>query len=235
MVPEMLLLKALREFNRKLWRRSFPFHFGLYLLIGTVALLLFSALLAIFAPRAIAGGTGAALRILYSATGILGAAMATLGAMGLLHRRISDPALRNYTVPGDIFKLLFFIVALGFLGAGTLLQPAGASGALALTRGLLTFDTGVQVSGLLTTGLILAALLVAYIPLTHMSHFVAKYFTCHSIRWDDLPSSKSDVLRRRISEYLTYKPTWAAAHIGADGKRTWTDIAAANPTVGAGS
>ena len=34
MVPEMLFLKALREFNVRLWWRSFPFHFGLYLLIG---------------------------------------------------------------------------------------------------------------------------------------------------------------------------------------------------------
>ena len=32
MVPEMLFLHGLRTFNRSLWYRSFPFHFGLYLL-----------------------------------------------------------------------------------------------------------------------------------------------------------------------------------------------------------
>ena len=31
MVPEILFLVALREHNQKLWTRSFPFHFGLYL------------------------------------------------------------------------------------------------------------------------------------------------------------------------------------------------------------
>jgi hypothetical protein len=35
MIPEVLFLKGLYEFNRKLWYRSFPFHFGLYLLGGT--------------------------------------------------------------------------------------------------------------------------------------------------------------------------------------------------------
>ena len=28
---------------------------------------------------------------------------------------------------------------------------------------------------------------LAYIPLTHMSHFVGKYFTYHAVRWDDAP------------------------------------------------
>ncbi|MBI4831703.1 MAG: nitrate reductase, partial [Candidatus Lindowbacteria bacterium] len=39
MIPEMLFIKALWENNRPLWYRSFPFHFGLYLLIGWAGLL----------------------------------------------------------------------------------------------------------------------------------------------------------------------------------------------------
>ena len=31
MVPEILFLEALHKNNRQLWNRSFPFHFGLYL------------------------------------------------------------------------------------------------------------------------------------------------------------------------------------------------------------
>ena len=34
MVPEILFLVALKEHNKKLWYRSFPFHFGLYLVVG---------------------------------------------------------------------------------------------------------------------------------------------------------------------------------------------------------
>ena len=44
MVPEMLFLKALWEHNRSLWLVSFPFHFGLYLTFGLVALLTFCAI-----------------------------------------------------------------------------------------------------------------------------------------------------------------------------------------------
>ncbi len=35
MLPEMLLLRGLWDFNRRVWWRSFPFHFGLYLVIGS--------------------------------------------------------------------------------------------------------------------------------------------------------------------------------------------------------
>ena len=47
MVPEMLFLKGLWEFNRRLWRVSFLFHFGLYLLIATLAMLFAAAVLSL--------------------------------------------------------------------------------------------------------------------------------------------------------------------------------------------
>ncbi len=34
----------------------------------------------------------------------------------------------------------------------------------------------------------LAALLIAYIPITHMAHFVVKYFAYHKVRWDRHPA-----------------------------------------------
>ena len=40
MIPEILLLAGVWEHNRKHWFLSFPFHFGLYLLAGLIALLL---------------------------------------------------------------------------------------------------------------------------------------------------------------------------------------------------
>ena len=40
MIPEILLLAAVWEHNRKHWLRSFPFHFGLYLSAGLIGLLL---------------------------------------------------------------------------------------------------------------------------------------------------------------------------------------------------
>jgi hypothetical protein len=34
-----------------------------------------------------------------------------------------------------------------------------------------------------------------------------------------------------MAEYLMYRPTWSAPHVGA-GDKTWVDIATSNPTKG---
>ncbi len=229
MVPEMLFLKGLYEFNRKLWYCSFPFHFGLYLLIGTLGLLLSGALFYLFAPAAFPAALSYALQLVSTATGAAGLVLAMLGAAGLLVRRITDPGLKVYTTPGDIGNLIFFLVAFGMLAAGSLLRPSPAPDMLAIVLGLLTWNTSLEIPGLLAAGLLLTSLLVAYIPLTHMSHFIAKYFTYHAVRWDDAPNRRDGKLETRLAEYLTYRPTWAAAHIGADGRKTWAQIATDNP------
>jgi nitrate reductase gamma subunit len=229
MVSEMLLLKGLREFNRSLWLRSFPFHFGLYLLVGTVLLLACGSVLSLLDPALIAGGAGRLLGPVCTAGAAAGLTLAMLGASGLLVRRLTDPALRAYSTPADIFNLAFFLVALGLVSAGLVLRPPSSAGMLALSAGLLTFDTSLPVTPLLASGLISAALLAAYIPLTHMSHFIGKYFTYHSVRWDDAPSRRGGKLETRLAEYLAYRPTWAAAHVGADGEKTWAEIVGSDP------
>ena len=100
-----------------------------------------------------------------------------------------------------------------------------------IVRGLLTWNTSVAVPPLFGTGLLLAAALIAYIPLTHMSHFIAKYFTYHNIRWDDTPNMRGSKIEAKIAQNLTYRPTWSAAHMGADGKKNWVDIATTNPNL----
>ena len=232
MLPEMIFLKGLWEFNRPLWFRSFPFHFGLYLLMGAVFLVAVSAALAALAPGLMAGLLGAVLAGLFTLCGALGALLAVVGAFGLLLRRLRDPALRNYTAPGDIFNLLFFLIAFGLLAVGYLLRGPDAPGVLAMTTGLVTFDTSMRIPGVMAAGLILTALLTAYIPMTHMAHFIAKYFTYHSIRWDDMPLSRAADLQKKFAEYLTYKPHWSAPHIQANGSKTWADIATTNPHSG---
>lgn len=229
MLPEMLFLKALWEFNRPLWFRSFPFHFGLYLLIATGVLLGLTGALAVLAPEVLSDSLLLALHYLYTATGLAGTLLALFGATGLLIRRLRDATLRIYNAPGDLFNLVWFILTLALLGAGYLLRGPADPEVLELARGLLSFDTSLTPSPLQAAGLASAALLTAYIPWTHMSHFIAKYFTYHSIRWDDLPAAKARELETKIAQYLTYRPTWSAPHVMADGSRTWADIAMSNP------
>ncbi len=51
MIEEILFLKSLREFNRRLWLPSFLFHFGLYLVIGAMAARPWPWCAASFPPR----------------------------------------------------------------------------------------------------------------------------------------------------------------------------------------
>ncbi len=232
MATEIVFLNALREFNPSLWWRSYPFHFGLYLLITTVALVLAAALVTLVAPALLAGAVGGIVHALCRLTGIGGVVLTLIGALGLLHRRLTDPALRTYTTAGDIFNLAAFVVALGLLGAGYALRPPDAPGIIAMTAGLLTWNTQLRVPGLFGAGLALSALLAAYIPFTHMSHFVGKYFTYHAVRWDDAVNRRGGEIERTLAEYLTYRPTWAAPHVRADGVRTWAEVVTTNPTEG---
>ncbi len=229
MLPEMLFQKGLWEFNRTMWFSSFPFHFGLYMVIGSTALLMATAILSLLSPQAALGGTGLILHYAYALGWLAGAVLSVGGALGLLIRRLTDEELKTYTVPADVFNLLFFILTLSCMCLAYLFRPEGSLGALSLAKGVLRFDATLRVPPLLALGLVLGALLTAYVPLTHMSHFIAKYFTYHAVRWDDRPSSPGSGIERRVAEYLTYRPRWAAPHIGADGSRTWAEIALTNP------
>ncbi len=232
MLPEMLFLKGLWEFNRPLWYRSFPFHFGLYLLAGTVGLAGLAALLDAWAPGLMKGTLGLGLHRLYTGTGLAGAVLACSGAGLLLQRRLTAEDLKPYTAPADIFNLCWFLVAIGGLLAGHLLKGPDDPGTVAMLRAVLSGDTAVRIPGLLAAGLILSALLAAYIPFTHMSHFIAKYFTYHAIRWDDRPYRPGDRMEKKLAEYLTYRPTWSAGHVGADGTKTWAEVATGSPAEG---
>ena len=229
MVPEILFMKGLWEFNRSLWLRSFPFHCGLYLLIATVGLVAPAALLDLFAPSIEWDTLGRGLHWLYTITGVLGLASAIVGAAILLFRRLTAEDLRPYTTLGDIFNLCWFIAAFGSLFAGFFLKGPDSPSIVAVVLAIPTFDTSVRIPGLLAIGLVLSALLAAYIPFTHMSHFIAKYFTYHSVRWNDQPLRPGDRIEKKLAEYLTYRPTWAATHVGADGAKTWAQVATTNP------
>jgi len=231
MVVEILFLKSLWEHNRRMWFRSFPFHFGLYFLILTLVLLALAGALSSFYPILLTDPIGSGIQWLYTLSGTLGLLFGIFGALGLLVQRLTDYQLKDSTTGGDIFNLLFFIVTFGLISAGCLLRTASDPSLLTISKGLFSFDASVEIPSLLASGLFLAGILVAYIPMTHMSHFIAKYFTYHSVRWDDSPSRKGGKLEARVAECLSYRPTWAARHVMADGKKTWAEIAQTNPAL----
>jgi nitrate reductase gamma subunit len=232
MVPEILLLRGLREENRTLWTVSFPFHLGLYLLFSTLFLLIVGAIFMVFGYT-IGPGAGAFSSLLYYLTiltGFPGLVLGLVGVTGLILRRMNDAELRNYSSPVDYFNLFFFFLFF-VVGLLTWLFLDHSFGAARLyLYSLITFggrpeglavDTGVL--GTLTV--LLGSMLLAYIPLTHMSHMFMKYFMYHNVRWEDTPNLKGSQLEAAILENLGFKPTWLSPHIGADGKKTWSEIA----------
>jgi len=111
MIPEILFLVALWEHNRKLWRSSFPFHFGLYLVIASTMLMIAAAILIGVLPSL--ASLHHLLRTGAAVLGVAGLCLGILGALGLLWKRLSLPELREYTARADIFNLGFFVVAFG--------------------------------------------------------------------------------------------------------------------------
>lgn len=234
MIPEILFLVAVKEHNPKLWTRTFPFHFGLYLVIGCTVLMLGSGVLGAISPDILTGRLGTVLHYAILVCGAVGLCLGILGAFGLLMRRMSDPALKDYSSSADYFNLVFFIIAFGAALLSFVLVDNDFFRATAFCAGLVTFNfaslssaTGLE-TYLPMAAAILLSLLVAYIPLTHMSHFIGKYFAYHAIRWNDTPNMPGGPQEEQIQAVLSQKVSWAASHIKGEGKKNWVDLATEN-------
>jgi nitrate reductase gamma subunit len=230
MFMEIVFLVAVKEHNPKLWLRTFPFHFGLYLVAGCTVLMLGAGILATAAPSVLAGGLGDLLQKLILVFGVGGLCLGLLGALGLIERRLSDPGLRDFTTGADFFNLIFFVVTFGAALLTFILVDRDFALVTGLVVGLVTYNvaplsgTGLETT-LPMTSLVLMSLLVAYIPLTHMSHFVGKYFAYHDIRWNDTPNLPGSKEEPVIGDLLSRPVSWSAPHIQGDGKKTWADVA----------
>ena len=115
---------------------------------------------------------------------------------------------------------------LGIAWLTFLFADRGFEDTRAYVLSLITFDLGAPVGSFLVgLEIFLAVILIAYIPMTHMSHFFIKWFTYHKIRWDDEANEVGSEIEKKVLEQVMYPVTWAAAHINADGKKNWVDIA----------
>jgi nitrate reductase gamma subunit len=181
---------------------------------------------------------GAFFRVLHAivlATGYGGLVLTIWGAIGLLIRRLTDRALKPFTTPADIFNLVFFIVAFGISLAYVLAFNRDFSMVASFVGNLLIAKFSiVPVTGnpglVYAVSVILLSLLLAYIPLTHMSHFVGKYFAYHAVRWGDEPNVHGSEHEKKVPGLLNKHVSWSAPHIAGDGKgKTWAEAATENP------
>lgn len=217
---EVLTLKQVREHNPGLWLPSLLFHYGLYLLFALGGALLVGAIPGMRGlPLLWRLGGGRALALWCS----VGLTLATLGGLGLLLRRLANDGLRRASTPAD-FLHLELLLAVFFASWGSLLwADPHLTVAARFAQGLVTFAPVTGVPAWFVAQVLLLGLFLAYLPWSHMTHFFAKYFTWHSVRWDDAPNlgGKYD---QRVQKLLMLPISWSAPHIKGDGRKTWADV-----------
>lgn len=215
-LPEMIFLTAVREHNRSLWYRSFPFHFGLYLIAATI-FFIFISFIPFLTPLA---------TLLATICGFTGIILGLVGSIGLLMGRLTNEEYDGYSAPIDIFNLILFVVTFSVALLSFLFVDPNFSLIGDYFKNLVTFSIHTPIiSPLITVEIFLFSILLAYIPLTHMSHFFVKYFTYHDIRWNDEPNIRGGKYEKAIEQVLNYRVSWSAPHIKGEGKKTWVEVA----------
>lgn len=220
MFKEILFIKTLFENQRPLWWISYALHLGIYLLMAWTFLLVVGAitvLTGIVVAASSASIWGLLIYYLSVVTGILGLALGTVGAALLFLRRMFDNTLKKYTTPQEYFNLLLLFAAL-FTGILTWGSDLSFHSAREVTANLITF-TPFAASGLVTLHVILVGIMLTYIPISKMSHYVGKYFTFHTVLWDNSPNLRGSKIEDKVKKATSYRPTtsWSAPHIKAPG------------------
>ena len=223
MVPEILLLVGLWEHNRKLWFASFPFHAGLYLTILFLVLLLGGGIAQAAGATVSADSNAAALHYITPVVGVVGLVSVALGALGLLVMRLTDPGLRLYAVPADYFNLGLILAMAVLALVSWAAIDLSFSEAREYAEGLASFGQPANTSPLIVAQSLLLSLFLIYLPFTHMTHFVGKFFTYHFVRWDDAPNLRGSDYERLIAGLLQRPVAWSAPHV-QQGK-SWAEVA----------
>jgi nitrate reductase gamma subunit len=218
MLKEIIFIKKLFENQRPFWWLSYALHLGIYFVMAWTVLLVagaVSVLNGIVVSASSSSAWGLLVFYLTVITGVVGLILPTLGSGLLILRRLFDNTLKKYTTPQEYFNLFLIFITLvtGLLVWG---NDFSFNYARTVTANLITF-TPFAAGGLLTLHIILVWILLTYIPLSKMSHYVGKYFTFHTVLWDNSPNLKGNAVEQKVKAASSYRPanTWSAPHIKA--------------------
>ncbi len=215
MFKEIVLLRGVWEHNPGLWLFSFPFHFGLYLVFATYGCLLLATL-----------GVPLFDQLTYwlAAAGFV---LGTIGSLGLFCKRALDPKLSAFTNPATYINLAS-VAAIFVTGLAAVFTTEFPASMVVFVKAFFSGNTEAPLAPAVSAHILFLTLFLVYLPFTHMTHFIAKYFTYHEIRWNDEPMKDNDALQEEVKAMLSQPVAWAAPHVGADGQKNWVDIATAD-------
>ena len=213
MFLEIVFLKGVWKHNPKLWVFSFPFHFGLYLLVAWIGLaFLLSILFA--AGVSFSAGFGKFVQVVVAILAYSGLILTALGTLGLLYRRIASPDIRRYSAPVEYINLVFILLVVGVALPVHLAIDPWFHGPIAYLASLVTFSKAGAFPAAMQAEFILGSLLLAYIPLTRMAHFIAKYFLYHDPRGSKIEG--------KLKQAFGYPMQWKAPHIQTG--KSWAEV-----------
>ena len=181
-------------------------------------------------PGTVVSGQAAGLgMVLFWSTRVAGAAalvLMALGSLALLVRRLGDRALREFSSPADLFNLVFFAATAAVALAAFAVADLNFDGLRGYMQGLITFQFAeASVHPLIAAEIVMGAVLLAYIPLTHMSHFFTKFFTTTTFVGKIGPNMVGSAIEAKLQKQLSMKVDWSAPHINGGGTKTWVDVA----------
>jgi nitrate reductase gamma subunit len=170
-----------------------------------------------------------------------GSIIGIFGSIKLFISRISDKNLSLYSTPSHYFNIFFiggiyltilvwlirdrFIFGHLFSYYYSLLNIFNSNDTTLIARQMLS---KLPLIGYIH--IILSLLFMVYLPFTHMTHFFTKFFTYHKVRWDDEANKPGSKMAEKMAQQLDQTVTWAAPHIGADGRKNWIAIATSAPS-----
>jgi nitrate reductase gamma subunit len=216
---EILLLRGIWKNNRALWPLTLGFHFGIYLIVLMLVVVIVNSVLIIteILPDIIH-----IIGEIASILALIGFAFGSLGVIGMIIKRSIDSNLRPFNSFIRYFNLVFLgIVSVSGLAAWVYNGNYGYKISYFI-ESLITMDTAVMVAFPLSLHIILSMLFILYLPMSDMIHFVAKYFMYHEIRWNDKPLDVK--MEKEVQKMLLQPINWSAGHINSSGGKKWSVI-----------
>ena len=143
------------------------------------------------------------------------------GTAGLLVMRLTKSDYSRYSTRSDYFNLIL-LVALTGCGLYAWFSVDRSFAFLRdFTQGLLVAKSIGILPATVQLELILAAIFFAYLPFTHMTHFVGKFFTYHRVRWQDEPNIGGGKIESNVAQALEGKVSWQSKHMKPG--KSWRD------------
>ena len=199
MGKEMFFIRKLFINQPSLWVPSMFFHGGIYFMMLFSVLLLITA----FVPSPV-------LETITATVAVFGFGFGTAGALMLLARRATDASLSAYTTPVEYFNLI--------LVASTLITGIiswlTAANVFEVARSIVTFNFA-ELPAIVVVHLILLGIMLLYIPASKMGHYVGKFFTFHSVMWNNEPNLPGSAVNSAVKASNAAGATvkWGAPHI----------------------